>query len=63
MGVTQHPRDAEGRLSAGRLRLQLAEPRGGKQYLNSDSCLLGHGLVHADESHIVIQVIDRTLSG
>lgn len=32
-------------------------------YLHSDGCLLGHSLVHADESYIVVQVVDRALRG
>lgn len=30
-------------------------------YLHCDGCLLGHGLVCANESHVVIQVVDGTL--
>lgn len=32
-----------------------------RPYLHGDGCLLGHSLVHADEGHIVVQVIDRAL--
>lgn len=32
-----------------------------RPYLHSDGCLLGHGLVHANEGHVVVQVIDRAL--
>lgn len=32
-----------------------------RPYLHSDGCLLGHRLVHADEGHVVVQVVDRAL--
>lgn len=42
------------------LRLQVSE-RSDWLYLDSDGCLLGHSLVHADEGHVVVQVIDGAL--
>lgn len=32
-----------------------------KQYLHSDGTFFGHSLVHPNEGHIVVKVINRTL--
>lgn len=32
-----------------------------KRYLHSDCAFFGHSLVHPDEGHIVVKVIDRAL--
>ncbi len=32
-----------------------------RHYLHSDCALFGHGLVHPNEGHIVVKVIDRAL--